>query len=349
MSSEQITLRDINGFLNQGGMPSVTADQCSAIVSAYPRDTFISAIKILASDVSARKYVRDVFEKMGILSNQTVGNNDNMHGQSSNNYNAMNVPQRNNEEPVMNDQRPANGRTQRHEQSLMPRQPQGYQNTLNTPPPVDRRHGNSNQNAGANNAGYENNPAPVNDFADRKSLHVYGGKAALCFEMDKNKRDFETLAFDAATSVGNREYDWKNKTRIQLTKAELPVVASVFLGFTPSCEFKSHGVKKDKGFSIENQGEKVFFKVFEAGKPVRAVPIESSDMFYVCALVLEQISKATGLPGTEIISLLRIHAARSAQKGQQQKSGYSGNPRQPQNNNQGYQQNNNQGYHQNNH
>ncbi len=141
---------------------------------------------------------------------------------------------------------------------------------------------------------------------ERAKFHVYGGKAALCFEEDTTRGGIQTIALDAAISVGPKTYDWKNKVRIQMTRAELPVVAAVLLGKRQSCEFKSHGEDKSKGFSMERQaGGKVFVKVFEKGQGVKAVPIEAPDVFYVASIFLLQIRRsAPWLDATSTIALV---------------------------------------------
>lgn len=141
---------------------------------------------------------------------------------------------------------------------------------------------------------------------ERAKFHVYGGRAALCFEEDTTRGGVPTIALDAAASVGPKTYDWKKKVRIQMTRAELPVVAAVLLGKRKSCEFKSHGQDNSKGFSMERQdGGKVFVKVFEKGQGVKAVPIEAPDVFYVASIFLLQIRRsAPWLDATSTIALV---------------------------------------------
>lgn len=145
-----------------------------------------------------------------------------------------------------------------------------------------------------------------NLLSDRAKFHVYGGKAALCFEADVTRGGVPTIALDAASSTGPRSYNWGQKTRIQMTRAELPVVAAVLLGARQSCEFSSHGADKTKGFSMERQGTKVFTKVFEKGGGVKAVPIEAADAFFVTSLFLLQIRKISPwLDASSAIALVR--------------------------------------------
>tara|TARA_R110000868_G_scaffold101750_9_gene280181 strand:+ start:8970 stop:9419 length:450 start_codon:yes stop_codon:yes gene_type:complete len=46
---------------------------------------------------------------------------------------------------------------------------------------------------------------------DRASFHVYGGKAALCFEADLTRNEVHTIALDAATATGPKQYNWGKK------------------------------------------------------------------------------------------------------------------------------------------
>jgi len=119
------------------------------------------------------------------------------------------------------------------------------------------------------------------------SWHVYG-KSALCFDADATRNGIPTVSIDACPSIAPRKYDWNSKIRIQLTAQELPVVAAVLLGYQKQCEFKNHGKENNKGFSMEDQSDKVFCRVFTRGV-VHAVPISEGDRFHVTALFLRQI------------------------------------------------------------
>lgn len=146
---------------------------------------------------------------------------------------------------------------------------------------------------------------------DRYSVHVYGGKAALCFEADQTRGGDFTVAIDAALAVPDRprEYDWKNKIRIQLTRTELPHVAAVLIGASGKFAGSNHGPGNDKGFEIIREGQqngKVFMKVMAKGEAIRAVPIERGDLYYVTGLFLRQLRKAQPwMDGQGIINVLR--------------------------------------------
>jgi len=150
----------------------------------------------------------------------------------------------------------------------------------------------------------------------RRNIHVYGQKAALCWEADTTKGDAATVALDAALSTAPRAYDWSKKIRLQLTIRELPVVAAVLLGQVERCEFKNHGAEKNKGFTLENQTPpngkgKVFVRVFAANEMPRAVPMEAVDVFRVSLLVLEQLhAQAPTLDATSLHTALRALSVR---------------------------------------
>jgi len=152
------------------------------------------------------------------------------------------------------------------------------------------------------------NEAPSKSPAERISLHVYGGKAALTFESDITRGGEETVAIDAASSQGPRQYDWANKIRLQLTARELPIVTAVLLGMLPECEFKNHGPNNDKGFSLQRQLDKNghFMRVFAADAPVRAVPIDAADSYRVTGIFMKQLmAQMPGLDGQAIDMMLR--------------------------------------------
>lgn len=168
--------------------------------------------------------------------------------------------------------------------------------------PRDKNHGSTR----TGNAGCERT-----ERGDRLSVHVYGSGAALCFEPDQTRRGDHTIALDAARSTGPRAYDWGGKIRLQMTQAELPVVAGVLLGRIAKCEYGNHGPENDKGFSLENQDGKIFARVFAKGKSPCAVPIGPEDAYRVTALVVRQLRENTRwLEAGDVIRLVAEVVAR---------------------------------------
>lgn len=130
-----------------------------------------------------------------------------------------------------------------------------------------------------------------------KSVHVYGGKNALCFNISEtrvkgNKPSVPTIMIDAAEASGERQYDWANAFHFQLTLGEMSEMLALFMGWRNSVVFKGHGEKNEKSLEAERQKGKIFFKiaVLEAG--IRPVPIGTKDAFVVATLLVEQLLKA---------------------------------------------------------
>lgn len=143
--------------------------------------------------------------------------------------------------------------------------------------------------------------------ADRMSVHIYGGKGAICFSTALTRDGDATVMLDAADSSGERSYAWENKICIQLTPAELPFVLGVFLGFIKKCDYKGHGAQNTKSFGVEHQGTKLFMNVSEKDKKMKAVPVTLGDGYLVVTLLLRQMRKATPwLSVSEIINLVRL-------------------------------------------
>ena len=168
----------------------------------------------------------------------------------------------------------------------------------------------------------ETGPAPGHDVSAstrrqeeqqvRLNKHVYGSKGALCFEPDETRGGVHTICMDAADANGPKQYNWQNKLRVQLTRDELLQVTAVLFGFLPRCDGKNHGEDNSKGFTLEDQGDKLFLRVFAKGHGVKAVPIFPEDAFYVAGLFLGQLMKnMPWLSSNEILATLqRVHSSR---------------------------------------
>lgn len=145
------------------------------------------------------------------------------------------------------------------------------------------------------------------------SHHVYGGRGALCFSVDKTKHQFETIAVDAASSTAPKVYDWSKKIRLQLTPSELPILLAVLLGFIPEAEFANHN---GKGMKIQHQGKSIFFQLYGKDMGSRSVPVGVSDCFYVTSLCIRQLKRSqTWIDGTDLTLLLQNVVANMKSKG----------------------------------
>lgn len=301
-NQNDITLKQLNEMLSNAGFPIISKDMITRLQELAPRERIIRAIQGAYNDPGAKKYLINLFRNAGIM--QT--NQEPQGGQQA--------PQQANQNQQ---QRPQGGQhnSQYGGQSHGQAPQQGYQSSA------------------------PQGGAPQDDSAgrmnpeDRHSVHVYGGKAALCFDADLTKGGVATVALDAAPSVGQRQYNWQKKVRLQMTRNELPVVLAVLLGFKQSCEFKNHGQDNSKGFSMERQqGGKIFIKVFAKEEGVKAVPVEATDVFYVTALFMRQLQKSMPwMDNTSLVTLVRSTQGDQggAQASQQQR-------RAPQQGGQGY-------------
>ena len=155
---------------------------------------------------------------------------------------------------------------------------------------------------------------------DRVRCRVYGGKAALCIETDETRQGEPTLRIEveAARATAPREYDWRQKLALQLTREELPVIAATVLGLLPRCAYNNHGPNQDKGLEIVHQGTHLFVRVFQKDRGVVAVPVTAADSYALGALCLRQLRKtAPWLSDQGVMTLLkltvqRMQSARSA-------------------------------------
>jgi hypothetical protein len=149
---------------------------------------------------------------------------------------------------------------------------------------------------------------------DYFSCHVYGSKAALCFNADTTRGEGHTVRLESAPARGSRSYDWERKVAVQFTVKEMPFVLAVFMGWLPSVQFSAHGPKQDKGFSFEHQDEKVFARVWQGKEAQMAVPVFAEDMFAVVDVLLRQMLKNSPHLGVDgLIAVVRQLAANSFQ------------------------------------
>lgn len=145
-------------------------------------------------------------------------------------------------------------------------------------------------NEADNSTPAEGGSARVKDYL---SHHVYGGKAALCWNVDETRAGEPTIRLEAARSIGERKYDWSTKIGIQFTRDELTVTLAVLTGALDKVEGKNHGIgdQAGKGFEIVDQGKNFFVRVFAPNAGACAVPMTPEDAFTVCSILLKQMQQ----------------------------------------------------------
>lgn len=144
--------------------------------------------------------------------------------------------------------------------------------------------------------------------------HVYGGSGALYLSLDTTKNGANTIAIDG-TKGANKQFNWKEKVRMQITRGDLPSVAAVFFGLVLECELSNYGADNTKRLTLKNQGKNFFLNMSAKGSAQIAVPIMASDVFEIRALFLRQLlanSPEIGVDG--VLANLKCHAVMLNQK-----------------------------------
>lgn len=151
-------------------------------------------------------------------------------------------------------------------------------------------------------------PAAAAKDAKYKSVHVYGGSYALCFNAGEWKGELGVMV-DAAASSGPKTYDWDNALHIWLDLNEVGAVLAVFRRYRKGIEFRAHGAQNDKAFSIEFQDTHFFAKASSskaAQHPTRAVKILPTDATAVSLLFMQQLVDAyPAIPAAELLATVR--------------------------------------------
>lgn len=160
-------------------------------------------------------------------------------------------------------------------------------------------------------------PSPSPDAVPpvrRVGCHVYAASAAASLELSSNPDGLPSLFLDAALTTGQaRSYDWANKITVMLSQTEALQLFAVLIGRVSSCKGEYHGVDRDKGFTIEDQGGHLFLKLTAAGVPPRALPVNGSGalaMADVCTAYLQALRRDRSL--ADWISLLDLTLVRLA-------------------------------------
>jgi len=285
-----MTLGDINQRLSKHNLPAIVQNQIEAVLQIASREDIINAVLDLDYTPEAKVYLEKCFKQAGIFQPRTTYRGNAGHPQGGNppqgdRAGVHTMPQGTGG-PRMPGQAPQARAPQTAPAQSRP-QTSGQGQAHSRPPAASQANGPTQNGGGTNRSdGAGSNSVPIEE---RMSTHVYArNKAALCFEADVTQNGFKTVALDGAKAMG-QNFDWGNKTRIQLTKGEMPAVLAVLAGYSQFCEFKNHGPANNKGFSMERQGEKVYVKVFEKSKPMIGVPIHPQDLFYVYSLVMKRV------------------------------------------------------------
>ncbi|MFT6916613.1 MAG: hypothetical protein ACJAWL_002954 [Motiliproteus sp.] len=144
--------------------------------------------------------------------------------------------------------------------------------------------------------------------AEQPKWRSFGSNAALSVEatrlLVKGEPAGWTVAIDVAP-IENRETQWPRKVSLMVSETELPILASVLLGYLPKCQFQRSG----KGIYIERQPGKLFLRGSHQAENY-ALPLTIGATFHFSALVLQQLQKHCGGIETDtMLAALRGSAA----------------------------------------
>jgi len=141
--------------------------------------------------------------------------------------------------------------------------------------------------------------------ADQAKLRCFGSTGALTIEATylhkKGRICGDTVNIDVAPK-DNCGVNWDNKITLQLSDSELPVLASVCLGYLPKAQFK----RPTKGIIIERQTGKLYVCATQGSGKNFSLPVPIGQTFQITALVLAQLQKQSHLDdGQLLIAALR--------------------------------------------
>lgn len=140
------------------------------------------------------------------------------------------------------------------------------------------------------------------NLAQQRKHHCYGDKAALCIEAVISEAKTPTVNLELARKLSGAQgtFDWANKVVIQPAARDLPLLAGMFLGYLPRCNFTRPG----KAITFERQPNRIFVSAI-AGQQRYALPITIGDTVYLSALVLTQLQQSCSSDATILPSIIR--------------------------------------------
>lgn len=138
-------------------------------------------------------------------------------------------------------------------------------------------------------------------------VHVYNARAALCV-VPAMSRDGKTptvnIEMARASSRGN-EFLWDEKLIVQVTRAELPDVLAVVLGYLPGCEFNYHGERRNKGYRLSQTPSGLIVELFSGTWGRQCVAVASAERFSLATALFRQLQRQHGGISGEVLS--RMH------------------------------------------
>lgn len=134
------------------------------------------------------------------------------------------------------------------------------------------------------------------------------GQVALTVQtvVSRSLRKTPTCNFEMAQPLDNdpSQYDWANKTVVQLTYLELPRFTAVCLGLVPVFKGRYHGDSRNKSLEAEFSGI-LKISVAKPGKKL-FFQLNTEERFYLSRLMIKVLgSQDGGYAPSETIALLK--------------------------------------------
>lgn len=132
----------------------------------------------------------------------------------------------------------------------------------------------------------------------------YGARGALTLDADQTSDKFHTLSFDLARKLeASKQYDWANKARVQLTRAEMGDLLAVLQRARPEFKTAYHGTERNKSLIVRYQNDGLYVQAGSGGA-VTGLALTPAEALQVHALALSQYGK--NFTGIDAMALMRL-------------------------------------------
>jgi hypothetical protein len=125
------------------------------------------------------------------------------------------------------------------------------------------------------------------------SFKIFGSSAALCVSEARTRTgNLCTIQIEGALLLGGgnrKEFDWRNKTVVQLTVQEAYLSLALFEHLIQSVRFDGHGRAHDKSLQIHFQESHYFVRIIQRGRAAVAVQVRGVDAIPIIALLYKQL------------------------------------------------------------
>lgn len=141
---------------------------------------------------------------------------------------------------------------------------------------------------------------------ERASRHIYGSKAALCFNWDENRQADRTITVDAAFALEAGGYAWREKAQFQLSVGELAELTATLFHPGPALRLV-HQSSALKTLTLTYQAPSYLFALAVGARALR-VPVRPTDQFLLRNFLIARLAVSQGLPVSVVLRSLEVLA-----------------------------------------